>query len=89
MPSDDEKPPQPLSPVCPYPIRRGWLQNRWEDLTFVHWAYDPDEVQALLPDGLRVDTFEGQAWVSLVPFVMRKAGPTFMGVYPAFADTNV
>ena len=89
MPPADEAPPLPLSAVCPNPIRRGWLRNRWEDLTFVHWAYPPDAVQALLPDGLRVDAFEGEAWVSLVPFRMRRAGPPFMAVYPAFAETNV
>jgi len=88
--------PQPLSPTRPTPIRRAWLRNRWDDLAFVHWSYDPDEVQALLPDGLRVDTFDvgngPQAWVSLVPFTMRRAGPTFLPPLPwlsTFAETNV
>jgi len=88
--------PQPLSPTCPTPLRRAWLRNRWDDLAFVHWAYDPDEVQALLPAGLRVDTFDDgagpRAWVSLVPFRMRRAGPTFLPPLPwisTFAETNV
>ena len=89
--------PRPLSPTCPDPIRRAWLRNRWDDLTFVHWPYDPGEVQALLPDGLLVDTFAGDdgvalAWVSLVPFRMRRAGPTVLPPLPwisAFAETNV
>jgi len=62
----------------------------------VHWAYDPAEVQALLPTGLRVDTFDDgggpQAWVSLVPFRMRRAGPGFLPAMPwisSFAETNV
>jgi uncharacterized protein YqjF (DUF2071 family) len=62
----------------------------------VHWAYPPDEVQALLPDGLRVDTFDDgkgpMAWVSLVPFRMRRAGPTLLPSFPwvsTFAETNV
>ena len=88
--------PQPLSPTCPTPLRRAWLRNRWDDLAFVPWAYDPDEVQALLPAGLRVDTFDDgagpRAWVSLVPFRMRRAGPTFLPPLPwisTFAETNV
>lgn len=43
----------------------------WTELIYAHWDHDPDVVQALLPAGLRVDTFEGRAWVGLVPFVMR------------------
>jgi len=87
-----DRPRQPLSSTCPTPIGRAWLRNRWDDLTFVHWAYAPEEVQALLPDGLRVDTFEGQAWVSLVPFTMRRAGPSLLPPLPwisTFAETNV
>ena len=84
--------PQPLSPTPPVSIRRAWLRNRWDDLAFVHWPYPPQEVQALLPDGLRVDTIDGEAWVSLVPFTMRRAGPTFLPPLPwvsTFAETNV
>jgi len=91
--------PLPLTPECPSPIRRAWLRNTWDDLTFVHWPYEPDEVQALLPEGLRVDTFPAtgddgvpQAWVSLVPFRMRRAGPPWLPSLPwisTFAETNV
>jgi uncharacterized protein len=84
--------PQPLSPSCPAPMRRAWLRNRWDDLAFVHWPYEPAEVQALLPEGVRADTFDGQAWVSLVPFRMRRAGPTWLPALPwisTFAETNV
>lgn len=83
---------QPLSPVGPFGTRRPWLRNRWDDLAFVHWRYPADEVQALLPQGLTVDTFDGDAWVSLVPFRMRRAGPTFLPALPwlsSFAETNV
>ena len=88
--------PQPLSSTRPTPIDRAWLRNRWDDLAFVHWAYDPGEVQALLPATLRVDTFDDgtgpRAWVSLVPFRMRRAGPSFLPPLPwisTFAETNV
>ena len=72
------------------------MRNRWDDLAFAHWPYDPAEVQALLPGGLQVDTFDDgggpRAWVSLVPFRMRRAGPTFLPPMPwlsTFAETNV
>lgn len=64
----------------------------WDTLTFLHWPYPPDVVQRLLPPGLTIQTFEGQAWVSLVPFVMgvrlpRRTSPLpFVGSFP---ETNV
>ena len=84
--------PKALSPTCPEPVKRGWLRNDWHELTFLHWPYNPEAVQELLPDGLTVDTHDGQAWVSLVPFQMRRAGPTWLPSIPYvsnFAETNV
>ena len=52
------------------PVRSPVMEMEWNRLTFLHWAYEPDVVQALLPEGLEVDTFDDAAWVSLVPFVM-------------------
>jgi len=83
---------EPLSASCSAPIERGWLRNDWHELTFLHWAYEPDDVQALLPEGLTVDTLDGQAWVSLVPFEMRRAGPAALPSIPYvsnFLETNV
>lgn len=82
----------PITPTRPTPIGRTWLRNRWEELAYLHWPYDADLVQSLLPDGLGVDTFDGRAWVSLVPFrmtdAMLRALPAVPGV-SRFAETNV
>lgn len=51
------------------------LRASWETLTFVHWRVEPDRIQALLPDGLTVDTYDGVAWVGLTPFVMANMRP--------------
>lgn len=67
------------------------MRMGWEQLTFIHWAYSPAEVARLLPPGLTPHLFEGQAWVSLVPFVMRVGFPG-IGVVPwlgVFPETNV
>lgn len=83
---------EPLSATCPVPVDRGWLRNDWHELTFLHWPYDPQVVQALLPAGLTVDTHDGDAWVSLVPFHMQRAGPPWLPAIPyvsAFWETNV
>ena len=59
--------------VCPFTVDRPIMRQRWERLTFLHWSFDPAQVQQLLPAGLQVETFDGAAWVGLVPFFMRVA----------------
>ncbi len=57
----------------------------------LHWRYPAEEVQALLPEGLTVETFDGSAWVGLVPFRMRVDVP-FLPAMPRilhFPETNV
>lgn len=79
-------------PTCPYPVRWPIQLHRWEQLTFLHWHFDPADVQRLLPDGLEVETWDGRAWVGLVPFNMTAYLP--YGLPPApwishFPETNV
>jgi uncharacterized protein YqjF (DUF2071 family) len=77
---------------CPAPVRVAVMRQQWLDLAYVHWRYEPAAVQALLPTGLTVDTFDGSAWVGLIPFSMRHIG---LGRGPAvpylgsFAEVNV
>jgi len=55
--------------------------QRWFHLLFLHWPVSPDMVQGTLPKGLQVDTFDGSAWVGIVPFFMRGVRPAgFMSV---------
>ncbi len=72
-------------------VERPVMLNRWESLTFLHWRYRPEVVQCLLPPGLTVDTFDGSAWVALVPFVLHFSLPGVPEVPWAgrFAETNV
>ena len=82
---------EPLSAVCPFTIDRPIMLQRWERLTFVHWSFDPQRVQRLLPDWLQVETLDGAAWVGLVPFFMRVATPggRRVGWVSHFCETNV
>ncbi len=76
--------------TCPFTIDRPVMRQRWERLTFLHWEFEPDAVQRLLPDGLRADLYEGAAWVGLVPFFMHVA--TARREVPwvsRFCETNV
>lgn len=76
---------------CPFTIERPVMRQRWDRLTFLHWSFDPADVQRLLPDGLRVDPFGGAAWVGLVPFFMHVAtgGGQQIPWVSRFCETNV
>jgi uncharacterized protein len=56
-------------------ISRPMLRTSWENLTFVHWPVEPGRIQALLPEGLTVDVYDGAAWLGLTPFVMANMRP--------------
>ena len=45
--------------------------QRWRDLAFLHWEVDPAAIAAQLPEGLEVDTWEGKAYVGVVPFEVK------------------
>ena len=77
--------------TCPFTIDRPVMRQRWERLTFLHWPFQPADVQRLLPDGLETETYDGAAWVGLVPFYMRVATPGGHRVpwISNFCETNV
>lgn len=68
------------------------MNQRWRDLTFLHWAVDPEQVAHRMPPGVRPDTLNGVTYVGLIPFRMVDAG---VGRGPSvpwlgtFLETNV
>ena len=56
----------------PLPSGRWAMTQRWNDLLFAHWPVPAASITALLPEGLQVDTFQGSAWLGVVPFWMNK-----------------
>ena len=62
--------------------------QRWYDLGFVHWRVSADQVATLLPNGLEVDTFDGSAWIGLVPFRMAGVRPRWFPAVPGVSACN-
>ena len=64
----------------------------WKTVLFLHWPVDKACVARLLPREVEVDTFDGNAWVSLVPFTMsgirHPLGPPIPGLN-AMHELNV
>ena len=73
-------------------VRTAVLRGGWLTLSFIHWRYDADVIQAMLPDGLVVDTYDGSAWVTLAPFLMSDVRPPLLpttGRIGTFPETNL
>ncbi len=68
------------------------MRQRWAGLLFLHWPVEPEVIQRRLPPGLHVDTFEGEAWLGVVPFFMERVRPTMLPPLPWlswFRELNV
>ncbi|MEF8907051.1 MAG: DUF2071 domain-containing protein [Haloarculaceae archaeon] len=51
------------------------FEMEWRDALFASWPVDPGLLAPRLPDRLTVDTFEGDAYLSVVPFAIRDIRP--------------
>lgn len=78
----------------PWPMPESpWLMTQtWHDLLFAHWPVDADALRQHVPKGFEIDTFEGQAWMAVVPFRMTNVAPRGVPALPwisAFPELNV
>jgi uncharacterized protein YqjF (DUF2071 family) len=84
--------PEPITTQPPPMTKRAVLRQQWSELAYFHWPYDPAVVQRLLPLDVAVDTFDGVAWVGLIPFEMRRVQLGPMPPVPwlgSFVEINV
>ena len=83
---------EPVSPRAPELTGPVMMNQRWRDLTFLHWAVDPGQVAHCMPPGVFPDTLDGTTYVGLIPFRMvgagiaRGPGAPWFGT---FLETNV
>jgi uncharacterized protein len=78
----------------PWPPGPGpWVMRmRWNHLLFAHWPVKAQMLRPLVPSGLEIDTYEGEAWVGVVPFRMSRTRGRFTPPLPglsAFPELNV
>lgn len=76
----------------PLPAGRWAIAQRWNDLLFAHWPLPADAIAGVLPPWLAVDTFQGSAWLGIVPFwldrIKFRGMPAIPGTY-GFPDLNL
>jgi uncharacterized protein len=83
---------RPFIPDRPAPIRLPVMFQNWCRLSFLHWRCDPALLQARLPVGLEIDTFDHTGWVGLTPFRLMGLRPPFlpaMSCVSDFPETNL
>lgn len=62
------------------------MYQRWESLLFLHWRLPPARIQETIPRALTVDTFDGEAFVGVTPFLMRNVRPVGLPAVPWLSD---
>lgn len=68
------------------------MRQSWGKLLFMHWPIPPALLRPLIPARLNVDTFNGAAWIGVVPFTMWGVRPTITPSVPRlshFHELNV
>jgi len=78
----------------PWPLPRApWVMAQsWHDLLFAHWPVRAAALARLLPGGVELDTFDGRAWIGVVPFRMSGVRVRLLPPTPgatAFPELNV
>ena len=69
----------------PLPTGRWTMTQRWNDILFAHWRVPASAVSPFLPEGLQPDTFQGSAWLGVVPLWMDRF--SFRGI-PTIPGTS-
>lgn len=68
------------------------MHQSWGKLLFMHWPIDAKVLRPLIPSQLEIDTFDGRAWIGVVPFTMWGIRASFLPPIPgtsAFHELNV
>jgi len=57
------------------PKEKWTYYQEWNNALFLHWKVPINVLRELVPEQLTIDTFDGNAYVSLVAFTMQKIRP--------------
>lgn len=77
---------------CRRPPRIALMHQQWRELAFLHWELPVEALRAVVPRSLSIDTFEGKAYLGLVPFTIRGIRPPGLPPLPwlsGFHEVNV
>jgi len=76
----------------PLPKSRWKWRQTWRKLAFIHYRIEPRKLAAFIPPPLNLESFDGSAWLSVVPFEMFEVAPRWMPPVPSlshFPELNI
>jgi uncharacterized protein YqjF (DUF2071 family) len=62
------------------------MAQTWEELLFAHWRVPADALGALIPNGLELDLFDGEAWLGVTPFRVTNLRMRGLPPFPAVSS---
>jgi uncharacterized protein YqjF (DUF2071 family) len=62
------------------------VTQTWHDVLFLHWPVEAQMLRTLLPRGLELDLYDGQAYVAVAPFYMTNVAPRGVPALPGLSS---
>jgi uncharacterized protein YqjF (DUF2071 family) len=78
--------------LYPPPTRPWSVRMVWHDLLFMHWRVELNRLRPFVPPALEIETFDGSAWLGVIPFAMSGVRHRVLPAIPgaaAFPELNV
>ena len=72
----------------PLPEDQWMIYQEWKEVVFLHWPVQPELLHHFLPEGLDLQSYKGNGWVSLVVFRLNNLRPRYLPALPAVSDSN-
>lgn len=76
----------------PLPDKSWIMTQTWRHLLFAHWPVPVAAIRPLVPPSLDVDTYDGNAWLGILPLRVEGARPRVLPALPflsSFPQINV
>lgn len=58
----------------------------WHDVLFLHWPVKKEGLRPHIPEPLNIETFDGTAWLGIVPFTMSNIRPRYIPSVPYISN---
>lgn len=62
------------------------MRMAWSQALLLHWPFPAKAVRRIVPDELEIDTHDGHAWVSILPYRVRGVRPLMGPSIPWFSS---